>query len=317
MAKRKTITIMTPVFNEFENIQVCYETVRDYFERVIPQYDLEHLIIDNASTDDTFEILKKIASEDKRVKVIRNSRNFGPHNSPYHAILESSGDALIPIMADLQTPVDKIAELVKGWEEGFKLVLGVRTSMQEDFLIKSARKLYYRVVEQSSYMKQVPHFLGFGLFDKAVINILRELDDPVPYFRGLIFEIGFKKKLVYYDQPARERGQSKQTLWGLINYAIVGITSYSTAPLRMLTVLAVFMSAISSIIFLFYLTAKFILWEHFDLGILPILLIVLFFGSVQIVAVGILGEYIGLLLSYSRRRPLVIEEERLNFEKSK
>lgn len=313
MITPKTITIMTPAFNESNNVRICYEAVRDYFASELPQYSLEHLFIDNASTDDTFEILKSIASSDPAVKVIRNSRNFGPHQSPYYAILQSSGDAVIPIMADLQTPIELLGSFISAWEEGYKIVLGVRRSMAEKGLLRWARNRYYNWIERASNIEQVKHFTGFGLYDRRIVEIIRDFDDPSPYFRGIIFEVGFKKKLIEYDQPPRLRGKSKHSLWDLINYAILGVTSYSTLPLRLLSIMAVFTAGLSALVFFFYLLIKLIFWYQFELGVFPILLAVLFFGSVQIIALGIVGEYIGLMLSYLRRRPLVIEEERINF----
>lgn len=312
---KKIITIMTPCYNEEPNVKICYETIRDLFAAKLPDYEFEHLFIDNCSRDRTVEILREIAREDKRVRVIVNSRNFGPHQSPYHAILQSSGDAVIPVTADLQTPPEMIPEFIRHWEEGYKMVLAVRVGMQESPLLQWARNTFYSVIARVSHIEQIRHFIGYGLFDKKVVDILRDIDDAQPYFRGLISEIGFEKKTIEYKQPPRLRGKSKHSFFDLIDMAALGIFSYSMAPLRLMTLSGVVVAAISLMISMIYLILKLVFWDEFPLGVAPTVLGILFFGAVQMLCFGVLGEYIGLVLTQVKKRPLVIERERINFDR--
>lgn len=314
MPVRKTITIMTPCYNEELNIRACYETVKEVFDSELPQYELEHLFIDNCSEDRTVDILREIARADRRVKVIVNARNFGPHQSPYYAILQSSGDAVIPVTADLQTPPRLIPAFVREWERGYRIVLGVRTRMHEGFLLRALRNAYYNVITRVSHVRQVKQFIGYGLFDKCIVDILRGLDDAMPYFRGIISEIGFDCAYIEYEQPPRANGKSRHSLFDLIDMAALGIFSYSKVPLRLMAVAGVIISAGSLLVAFIYLIRKLLFWEEFSLGLAPILLAVLFFGAVQMLCFGILGEYIGLILAQVKRRPMVIERERINFD---
>lgn len=311
---RKKITIMTPCFNEEQGIRECYERVKEVFDRSLQNYDYEHLFIDNHSNDKTVEILKQIAMVDKNVKIIVNSRNFGLSRSPYHGKLQMTGDAVIPVVADLQTPPDLIPIFVQKWEEGYKMVLGIRVGMEEGFFIRSVRNLFYKIIARLSEIEQVEHFIGFGLFDKKIIQIMRELGDSTPYFRGIVSEIGFEKAFVEYHQPPRKHGKSRHSFFDLLELAILGLTSYSKVPLRLMTIGGVVMSGLSLAVALGYFLAKLAFWNSFELGVAPLIIGFFFFASVQLLCIGLLGEYIGLIFEKVRNRPLVIEKERVNFD---
>ena len=311
---RKKITVVTPCFNEEQAIRECYERVRQVFCKDLQGYDYEHLFIDNCSSDGTVEILKEIAAADHNVKIIVNSRNYGMSRSPYHGILQMSGDVVVPLVADLQTPPELIPVFVKKWEQGYMMVLGIRTGMEERWLQRLTRNIFYKIMARLSSVEQIRHFIGFGLFDKKIIQILKDLDDPTPYFRGIVSEIGFEKEFVEYQQPLRRHGESRHNFFDLLELAILGLTSYSKAPLRLMTILGVVMSAISIVISILYLGAKLIFWNYFQLGIAPLLIGLFFIMSVQLLFLGLLGEYIGLILEKVKHRPLVIEKERVNFD---
>lgn len=317
VSARKTITIMTPCFNEEANIRLCFEAVKELFDGQLANYDYIHLFMDNASTDRTVEVLEQICAEQNNVRVIINSRNYGPHRSPYYGLLQMEGDAVIPVMADLQTPVELIPDFVQKWEEGFPLVLGVRRHAKENLLMRTVREAYYRTMSAVSDAEQIRHFIGFGLFDRKVIDIVRRMDDNLPYFRGIIGEIGFDKHLIEYDQPARRNGKSKQRWSDLFEYAVVGLTYSSRVPLRIVTLTGAFISAASLFVGFLYLTLKLFFWESFDLGQAPLLIGVFFLGSIQILFLGFVAEYVGMTYERVRNRPLVIEKRRINFGEQK
>ena len=312
-ASGKKLTILTPCFNEEGGIAECYERVR-HVMRGLSGYSYEHLFIDNASTDRTVAILKEIAARDRRVKLIVNSRNFGHTRSPHHGMLQMTGDAFIPVLADLQTPAELIPAFVAKWEQGFKMVVAVRRSMQEGFFLRLARHAFYRLIARLSHIEQIRNFMGYGLYDRSVVDIIGRLGEPDPYFRGLVSEIGFEKAFVEYDQPARKHGRSRHSLFDLVEMAMLGITTYSKVPLRLMTVTGITIALVSLVAGFGYLIAKLIFWNTFSAGIAPILLATLFFASVQLIAIGMVGEYIGLILQYVRRFPLVVEKERVNFD---
>lgn len=310
----KKITIMTPCYNEEAGIEECYRAVRDFFSEELPEYDYEHLFIDNCSLDQTANILKAIAAEDKHVKLIINSRNFGPNHSPYHAILESTGDAVIPVVADLQTPVKLITSFVRKWEQGHDMVLGIRTGMSEAAWLRFARNTYYTIMSRLAHIEHYPGFLGYVLLDRKVVDVIRRLGDPNPYFRGIISEIGFKKAFVEYVQPPRKHGKSRLSFLDLFDYAILGMVSCSKVPLRVMTVAGLMVSVLSLLLGLAYLIIKLIYWDSFVVGMAPVLIGTFFFAAVQIFCLGMLGEYVGVIFDYVRNRPLVIERERINFD---
>ena len=309
----KKLTIMTPAFNEEAGIEDCYLAVKDFFQTELPKYEYEHLFIDNCSQDKTVNILKKIAEKDRRVKIIVNSRNFGPNNSPYYAILESTGDAVIPVLADLQTPVLTIKKFVELWESGFDMVLGIRVKMSEPKWLQASRNFYYRLMSKLSPIEHYHGFIGFGLFDSKTVKVMRELVNPNPYFRRIVSEIGFNKAFVEYEQPLRKNGKSRLSLFDLIDYAILGVVSCSTAPLRLMTIAGLGISITCFFTGLIYFFLKLIYWDSFGLGSAPLIIGMFFLASVQIFCLGLIVEYVGLIFDHARNRPLVIEKERVNF----
>jgi len=313
-ANVKKISLVTPCYNEESGIRECYETCRRIMQSELADYGYEHIFVDNHSTDRTVDILKEIAMTDRNVKVIVNARNFGPQRSPYHGFLQTNGDIVAPVLADLQTPPSLLPAMVAKWEEGYKVIVAVRRSSPEKGLMALARRGFYSIITRISRIEQIPNYIGFGLYDRRVIEILRDLNEPDPYFRGLIPEIGLARAVVEYDQPVRTHGESKNSLIDLIDLAFLGVTTYSKAPMRILTVIGFLVAALSFIAAIVYVCLKLLFWSSVPFGITPILLATLFFGSIQLLALGLLGEYVGLLLQYARRFPLVIEKERINFD---
>lgn len=309
----KLISIVTACYNEEENVREIYEQVRRVMAG-LPGFDYEHVFIDNASKDRTVAILRELAKEDRRVKVIVNARNFGHIRSPCHAILQARGDAVISIVADLQDPPAMIADFVRKWEEGYKVVMGVKKGSAESSLMFALRRLYYRTLRRLSDVELIEHFTGFGLYDRQVIDILRSLGDPYPYFRGLIADIGFEIAKIEYVQPARKRGVTKNNFYTLYDMAMLGLTSYTKVPLRLATMLGFASAALSLLVALFYLVYKLIFWNSFELGLAPLVVGIFFFSSVQLIFLGIVGEYVGSIHTYVRHMPLVVEKERINFD---
>ncbi len=303
---------MTPCYNEEANVEILYAEVKKVFSR-LRGFRYEHIFIDNDSKDNTPAILRNLALHDHNVKVILNSRNFGHIRSPYHALLESRGDATILIVSDLQDPPKLIEEFIKKWQEGCKIVLGVKEQSEEAAWMFMIRRMYYGLINRLSDTKLIKNFTGFGLYDKEIVEILRQLHDPYPYFRGLISEIGFEPHIVHYTQPARKRGKTKNNFYTLYDMAMLGITSHSKIPLRLATMLGFCASFVSFLVAIAYLIYKLIFWNSFSLGIAPMVIGVFFFGSIQLFFTGVIGEYIGSMHTQVLKRPLVIEKERINF----
>ena len=310
---KKLISVMMPCYNEAENVEQAYREVRRIFEN-LPQYDYEHIFIDNASTDQTVDILKRLAAEDRRLKIIVNTRNFGHIRSPYHGILQAGGAAVICLASDLQEPPSLIPEFLEWWEQGFKMVRGVKSQSEESALMFAIRKMYYNFVNRVSDIKLLKNSTGFGLYDRCVIEELRKIDDPYPYFRGLVSDIGFPSHEIEYTQPTRKRGISKNNFYTLYDIAMLGITNHSKVPLRLATMLGFAMAIASFLIAMGYLVAKLIFWDQFSLGTAPIIIGLFFLGSVQLFFIGIIGEYIGAIYTQVQKRPLVVEKERINFD---
>ena len=308
----KRIAIVTPCFNEEENVEELYKQVKEIFAD-LPQYEYEHLFIDNASTDNTVTLLKTIAKNDKNVKIIRNSRNFGQVRSPYYALLQARGDAVILIVADLQDPTEMIPKFIQQWEEGHKIIVGVKPTAQESLLMLAIRKAYYHFITKISGVKLIKNFTGFGLYDKEIINILETLKEPQPYFRGLISDIGFEVIQIPYCQPRRKRGISKNNFFTLYDLAMLGITSHTKVPIRLATMSGFMLSFASFLLAIIYLILKIVFWNSFPMGIAPILIGIFFFASIQLFFIGLLGEYVLTIFTQVQNRPLVIEQERINF----
>lgn len=309
----KLISVVTPCFNEEENVEPLYEKIRAQFD-ALPQYRYEHLFIDNASTDHTVEKIKRIAARDRNVKLIVNARNFGHIRSPMYALLQAHGDAVIAMASDFQDPPELIPQFIAKWEEGFRVVLGVKPKSRETFPIFLLRRLYYWAIGRISETKLIPNFTGFGLYDRSLIEIMRKIDDPYPYFRGLISEIGFAYATIPFEQPQRVRGVTKNNFYTLYDLAMLGMTSHSKVPLRLATMAGFSLAFLSLIISLGYVVAKLIFWDQFTIGMAPVLIGLFFFASVQLFFIGILGEYVASIHTHVIKRPLVIEKERVNFD---
>jgi len=314
MPDKKLISIVTPCYNEVENIDEVCKRITDVMAKL--PYDYEHICIDNCSTDGTVKKIKEIAAKDKRVKLIVNARNFGHIKSPYYGILQARGDACILIASDLQDPPEMIAEFIKKWEEGFKTVLAVKPESEESSIMFFLRKTYYRFITKISEVPLVQNATGAGLFDRAVIDILRNIQDSYPYFRGLLCEIGFPIATVPFKQPRRQRGVTKNNFYTLYDIAMLGITNHSKVPLRLMAMSGFLLSFLSLIVAFIFLIAKLLYWDSFQLGTAPILIGIFFFGAIQTFFIGVLGEYIGSIHTQVRNMPLVVEMERVNFEKN-
>jgi glycosyltransferase involved in cell wall biosynthesis len=309
----KLISVVSPCYNEEGNVEILVNRVREQFAK-LPQYCYEHIIIDNHSSDGTVEILRGIARNDPRVKVILNARNFGHIRSPHHAILEAKGDAIIVLLSDLQDPPEMLCDFIREWEAGYPIVVGIKNSSDENSLMYRIRSIYYKTIARLTDVKVLEHFTGFGLYDRKVIDIMRrDFQDPQPYFRGQIAEIGLPHKALYYHQKSRMRGITKNNFYTLYDMAMLGITNLSKVPLR-LVIFGGFVFAFLSLLAGFgYLIAKLIFWNQFQLGLAPTMIGLFFLGSVQLVALGIIGEYVGSIHTMVQDRPLVTEKERINF----
>jgi glycosyltransferase involved in cell wall biosynthesis len=308
------LSIVTPCYNEEDNVDELCERVRKAMAQL--PYDYEHILIDNHSTDSTVARVKALAANDPRIKLIVNARNFGHIRSPFHALLQSRGDACVLIAADLQDPPEMIADFVAQWQRGFKTVLAVKPESDESAWMYAIRSAYYRLVTRISDVPLVRNATGAGLFDRAVIEILRQIDDPYPYFRGLVCEIGFPIATVPFKQPRRKRGITKNNFYTLYDMAMLGITNHSKVPLRLMTIGGFALALLSLMVAFGFLVAKLLFWNSFSLGIAPILIGIFFFGAMQMLFVGLLGEYIGAIYTRVRRLPLVVELERVNFGES-
>lgn len=309
----KKISIVTPCFNEEENLEELHHRISSVMSGL--SYEYEHILIDNASTDHSAEILRRIADSDGHIKVIINTRNFGHIRSPHHAMLQAKGDAVIVMASDLQDPPERIPEFIQKWEEGYKVVIGVKNKSEEPGLIFFLRSVYYRTLRMLSEVPLIDNFTGFGLYDQQVINVLRELNDPYPYFRGLIADLGFERAQISFIQPRRKRGISKSNFYSLYDMAMLGFTGYTKIPLRLAAMFGFVSSLTSFLVGLVYLIYKLLFWFRFQLGAAPIVIGLFFIGSVQLFFLGVVGEYIGAIYTQIMKRPLVIEKERINFEK--
>lgn len=314
MSEKKTISVMIPCYNEEENARQIYEAVRDELQHSCPQYDYEILFIDNKSRDRTRDIIREICAEDKHVRAIFNVRNFGQFNSPYHALLQTSGDCTITMCADFQDPPEMIPHFVEAWEEGYKVVIGRKTRSRENPFIYWLRGRYYKLIKKMSSTEQIEQFTGFGLYDRSFIETLRELNDPTPFMRGIVAELGPDRKEIEYEQPQRRAGKTHNNFYTLYDAAMLSFTSYTKNGLRIATFFGFIVSFISFVIGLFYLIAKLIFWEKFAAGYAPTMIAVFFMGGIQLAFLGFLGEYVMAINARVMNRPLVVEEERINFD---
>lgn len=311
----KTISVMIPCYNEEENARPIYETVRDELQRSCGGYDYEILFIDNKSQDRTREIIREICAEDKHVKAIFNAKNFGQFNSPYYGLIHTSGDCTISICADFQDPVEMIPKFVAEWEKGYKIVIGKKTKSKENPIIYWLRSCYYKLIKKMSSTEMIEHFTGFGLYDKSFIQTLRDLHDPTPFIRGIVAELGPERKEIEYTQPKRRAGKTHNNFFTLFDAAMLSFTSYTKGGLRIAEFFGFIVAFVSFIIGLFYLIAKLVAWNSFSAGYAPTMIAIFFMGGIQLAFLGFLGEYVMSMNTRVMNRPLVIEEERLNFEK--
>ena len=310
----KKISILVPCFNEEENVVPMADAIREEFKKNLSSYEYEIIFIDNDSKDNTRELIRELCKSDKGIKGIFNAKNFGQFNSPYYGMLQSTGGATVLMAADFQDPVEMIPKYVAAWEEGYKIAIVIKKSSQENKIMYHLRSLYYKTIKKLSEVEQIEHFTGFGLYDKAFINVMRNLDDPVPFLRGIVAELGFRRKEIPYEQPQRRAGITSNNLYRLYDAAMLSVTAYTKVGLRLATFAGVILSGISMIIAIIYLILKLLYWDRFPAGMAPILIGMLFLGSIQIFFIGLIGEYILTINQRVMKRPLVVEEERINFD---
>ncbi|MGA7885837.1 MAG: glycosyltransferase family 2 protein [Acidobacteriaceae bacterium] len=308
----KRITLVLPCYNEELNVREAYRRLNALAAQ-LPQYELRFLFIDNASRDGTVAVLRELAAQDPRVQVIVNARNFGHLRSPMHGFFQAEGDAVGFVASDLQDPPELFVEMIREWEKGFPIVAAVKTTSEENPLMYRIRTAYYKLIARLTNVEVIEHYTGFGLYDRSVVEHLRRgYRDPYPYFRGMIAELGLPHATVHYNQARRERGITKNNWYTLYDIAMLGITNLSKVPLRVV-IFAGFISAVLSFLAgMFYLVYKLVFWSSFTVGVAPLVLGLFFMGSVQLIAIGIIGEYVGSIHTIAQDRPLVTERERIN-----
>lgn len=309
----KKISVVVPCYNEEENVENICIAITNELEK-LSNYDYELIFIDNDSKDKTRKIIEKQCNSNKKVKAIFNARNFGQFNSPYYAMLNSTGDCTILICADFQDPIEMIPQFIKEWENGYKIVIGIKEASQESKIMYFLRSCYYKLIKKFSNTEQIEHFTGFGLYDKKFMDVLRNLDDTTPYLRGIVAELGFKRKEIPYKQPKRKAGKTHNNFYTLYDVAMLGLTSYTKVGLRLATFFGMIVGALSFIVGIIYLVLKLIYWDRFVAGMTPMLIGIFFLGALQLFFIGFLGEYILSINQRLMKRPLVVEEKRINFE---
>lgn len=312
----KKISILIPCYNEEENVVPMSEAIVNLFTKELTQYDYELLFIDNDSSDNTRPLLRQICAKNPKIKAIFNAKNFGQFNSPYYGILQTTGDCTISMVCDFQDPIELIPQYLAEWENGYKIVIGIKSSSKENPIMYHLRSFYYRIIKKFSNTEQIEHFTGSGLYDKEFVQVLRDLKDPTPFLRGIVAELGYKRKEIEYEQPQRRAGKTHNNFMSLYDAAMLSFTSYTKIGLRLATFLGIGCGAISFVIGVFYLIAKLIYWDSFSAGIAPITIGMFFLGSVQLFFLGFLGEYIMSINQRVMNRPLVVEEERINFDEN-
>ncbi len=310
----KKVSVLIPCFNEEENVRPMSEAVVSLFEHELTQYDYELIFIDNDSSDQTRPILRDICAHNHKVKAIFNAKNFGQFNSPFYGILQTTGDCVIQMVCDFQDPIDLIPQYLAEWENGFRIVIGIKTASRESPLIYHMRSLYYKVLHRFSNVEQIEHFTGSGLYDRSFIEVLRDLDDPTPFMRGIVAELGYKVKKIPYEQPRRRAGKTHNNFATLYDAAMLSFTTYTKIGLRLATFVGAFCALLSFVIAIVYLVLKLVYWDRFVAGMAPLLIGMFLLGSVQLIFIGLMGEYILSMNARLMRRPLVIEEERINFD---
>ncbi len=309
----KKISMLIPTYNEIENVEELSIAIIAELEK-LPQYDYEIIFIDNDSVDGTRDKLRELCGQNRKIKAILNAKNFGQNNSPIYGLTQTTGDCAILMCADFQDPVDMIPKLISEWENGYKIVSAIKTTSKENKLMRFLRTCYYKMIKKFSEVEQIEHFTGFGLYDKSFIQILRDLEDPTPFLRGIVAELGYRRKEIPYEQQRRKAGKSKNNFYSLYDIAMLSFTSYTKIGLRLATFVGFAVSGISCVIAVIYLILKLTHWNSFVAGTAPILIGMFFLGAVQLIFMGFIGEYILSINHRVMKRPLVIEEERINFE---
>lgn len=311
---KKKISVVIPTYNEEGNVKPLAQAIVNVMENELPEYDYEILFIDNHSKDNTRLFLRQLCGDNKKIKAIFNARNFGQIRSPVYGLKQAQGDCVIRMCADFQDPVEMIPKFVREWEKGWKIVIGIKKSSKEKKMMYWIRTLYYKLIRKITDIDHIEHFTGFGLYDKAFVDVVRQLHDPMPYLRGIIAELGFDYKAIPYEQQRRKAGKSKNNFYSLYDYAMIGITSYSKVVLRLATFVGFIVGGISFVAGIVYFILKLLYWDRFSAGVAPLLIGVFFLGSMQLFFIGFLGEYVLSINTRVLDRPLVVEELRLNFE---
>jgi len=309
----KKISVLIACYNEEANVEPLTVELIDTFKNELPNYDYEILFIDNCSTDSTRDCLRKVCTENSKVKAIFNARNFGPRRSSYYGMLQTTGDCTIGMCADFQTPANLIPKFVEEWEKGYKIVSAIKTKSKESFVMYVIRSIYYKLISKMSDVEQIEHFTGFGLYDKSFMDVMRNLKDPMPYGRGIVSELGYKRKDISFEQPERRAGKSSYNLFKYYDEAMLGFTSYTKAGLRLASITGFVFAVFSFFVAIVYLVYKFLFWQNFSVGIAPLVIGIFFLGSIQLFFLGFIGEYIMAINTRVMNRPLVVEEERVNF----
>lgn len=310
----KKISILIPCYNEQENVVPMSEAIVNLFETELAQYDYELVFIDNDSKDNTRPLLREICAKNPRIKAIFNAKNFGQFNSPYYGILQTTGDCTISMVCDFQDPVELIPQYIREWENGYKIVIGIKKSSKENPVMYKLRSTYYKIIKRFSDVEQIEHFTGSGLYDREFVEVLRNLKDPTPFLRGIVAELGYRRKEIPYEQPQRRAGKTHNSFYTLYDAAMLSFTSYTKIGLRLATFMGIGIGILSAVMGIAYLVMKLLYWNRFVAGMAPMLIGIFFLGSIQLFFLGFMGEYILSINQRIMNRPLVIEEERLNFE---
>ena len=311
---RKKISVLVPCFNEEENVIPLAQELMKMFKESLSDYDYEIVFIDNDSTDTTRERLEFLCEKFSKVKAIFNAKNFGQFNSPVYGMMQTTGDCVIPVCADFQDPIEMLPKFVAEWEKGYKIVCAIKTSSKENKVMRFFRTCYYKLIKKMSKVEQIEHFTGFGLYDRSFINVIRELDDPTPFIRGIVAELGFRRKDLPYEQAQRRAGKTSNNWFSLYDGAMLSFTSYTKTGLRFATVLGAGLSALSVIAFVVCFILKLAMWNTFSFGTALLVVGLSLFCSLQMFFIGLLGEYVMNINTRVMNRPLVVEEKRINFE---
>ena len=311
----KKISILIPCYNEEDNVVPMSEAIVNLFTTELSAYDYELLFIDNDSHDNTRMLLREICAKNPKIKAIFNAKNFGQFNSPYYGILQTTGDCTISMVCDFQDPIELIPQYIREWENGYKIVIGIKTSSKENPIMYHLRSMYYKFIKKFSDVEQIEHFTGSGLYDKEFVEVLRNLKDPTPFLRGIVAELGYRRKEIPYEQPKRRAGKTHNNFYSLYDAAMLSITSYTKIGLRLCTFFGIACGVVSVLIGIIYLILKLIYWDNFAAGMAPVLIGMFFLGAVQLFFIGFIGEYVLSINQRVMNRPLVIEEERINFDK--